>query len=110
MKSISDNPSSDLCGQVRFENKDSFQKIKIDAIDKFCSQQNISQIDLLKIDTEGHEIAVLNGASDLINSYAIKAIYLECDFNNDDPQHSFFYDIFNYLTERSFAFHGLFGC
>ena len=50
----------------------------------------------------------MNGACELINSCAIKAIYLECDFNNDDPQHTFFHDIFNYLTARSFAFHGLF--
>lgn len=62
----------------------------------------------MKIDTEGHEISVLKGASELLNSCAIKAIYLECDFNIDDPQHTFFHDIFNYLTERSFAFHGLF--
>ena len=102
------NPSSDLCGQVRFENEDSFQKIKLESINNFCSEQNISQIDLLKIDTEGHEISVLKGASELLNSCAIKAIYLECDFNIDDPQHTFFHDIFNYLTERSFAFHGLF--
>ena len=102
------NPSSDLCGQVRFENEDSFQKIRLEAIDNFCSREKISQIDLLKIDTEGHEISVLNGASELLHSCAIKAIYLECDFNIDDPQHTFFQDIFNYLTERSFVFHGLF--
>ena len=102
------NPSSDLCGQVKFENEDSFQKIKIDTINNFCSREKISLIDLLKIDTEGHEISVLNGASELLNSFSIKAIYLECDFNNDDPQHTFFHDIFSYLTARSFAFHGLF--
>lgn len=100
---------SDLCGQVQFHSNDSqIERISLDTINNFCFSNNINQIDILKIDTEGYEMSVLSGASELIDSCSIKAIYLECDFNKNDLQHTFFQDIFCYLTERSFAFHGLF--
>ena len=35
-------------------------------LDKFCKKNNIKKIDLLKIDTEGHEFEVLSGATNLL--------------------------------------------
>jgi len=43
-------------------------QVEIIALDSFCKNMQISKIDFLKIDTEGHELAVLKGASDLISN------------------------------------------
>ncbi|MDD2462576.1 MAG: FkbM family methyltransferase [Desulfobulbus sp.] len=49
----------------------------VTSLDEFCEKENISFIDLLKIDVEGYECDVLLGAERLLNSGAIKTIYIE---------------------------------
>ena len=50
--------------------------IKSITLDKFCKKKNIKNIDLLKIDTEGHEFEVLLGAKNLLKN-DIKYILIE---------------------------------
>ena len=102
------NPDSDLCGQVVKAQENNSSSISVRRLDGFCIVENIPVIDLLKIDVEGNELSVLKGASGMIERNTIKAIFLECDFNKDDTQHSYFFDIFEFLSERNFCFHGLF--
>ena len=52
-------------------------EITIETIDNFCQQNAISQIDFLKIDTEGHELAVLQGAKKMIAEQKIPIIQFE---------------------------------
>lgn len=46
-------------------------------IDEFVSSNNISQIDLLKIDVQGGEYKVLRGAKKVLSENKIKNIYME---------------------------------
>jgi FkbM family methyltransferase len=46
-------------------------------LDRFCAEYNIEQIDVLKIDTEGSELMVLEGAQRMLLEGRIKFIYLE---------------------------------
>lgn len=46
-------------------------------LDKICSEENIEYIDFLKIDTEGNELFVLEGAKKLIENKVIKCIHFE---------------------------------
>ena len=41
--------------------------VRTDTIDNFCNEQRIDFIDILKIDTEGSEIEVLEGAKNMLN-------------------------------------------
>jgi FkbM family methyltransferase len=102
------HPTSDLCGQVTSIEDLNSSRIKVKRIDKFCLKKDISQIDLLKIDVEGYELSVLEGSRNLMQQNSIKAILLECDFNKEDTQHSYFFDIYEYLVPQNFSFHGLF--
>lgn len=54
-------------------------KIRINArmLDEFCVTENIPSVDLLKIDTEGYEEAVLRGANALLTTGSIKFVYFE---------------------------------
>jgi FkbM family methyltransferase len=47
------------------------------SIDSFCSEENISQIDILKIDVQGSEFDVLNGAKEMMSSGSVSIIYCE---------------------------------
>ena len=50
--------------------------VRTSSLDSFCKKKNIKNIDLLKIDTEGHEMQVLNGAKFLLKKN-IKFILIE---------------------------------
>lgn len=52
-------------------------EVNITTIDKFTEEQKIKTIDILKIDVQGYEFKVLEGARNLILKNEIKIIYLE---------------------------------
>lgn len=58
---------------------DTKEKIKVDAttIDSFCVENRISKIDILKLDIQGHELAALHGAKEMLKKNAISVIYSE---------------------------------
>ena len=56
-------------------------KIRSLTIDKFIKQKKIEKIDLLKIDTEGHELEVLKGALKTIKEHKVKFILIELHFS-----------------------------
>jgi FkbM family methyltransferase len=53
------------------------EKIKVITLDEYCSNNAISKIDFLKIDTEGFELEALQGAGELLKNKAIKIIQFE---------------------------------
>lgn len=52
--------------------------VEMTSLDSFCALNNISEIDLLKLDIQGSEVAALQGASALLSNGKIACIYLEC--------------------------------
>jgi len=53
------------------------QKVKVTTLDQYCSEKGIEKIDFLKIDTEGFELKVLEGAKSMLRQNKIKRIQLE---------------------------------
>lgn len=53
-------------------------------IDEFCQEHGIDRIDVLKVDTEGHELAVLQGATRVLNNGHPMFVYAE--FNSVLPK------------------------
>lgn len=51
--------------------------VSIISLDCFAEQNGVGRIDLLKIDTEGHELEVLKGAAGLLRAKRIGAIQFE---------------------------------
>jgi FkbM family methyltransferase len=62
------------------------QEITVDCttLDGFCGSHGIQLIDVLKIDTEGCDLLVLQGAQQLLSAGRVRFVYLE--FNDMSPR------------------------
>ena len=83
-------------------------EVSVETIDTYVTRNKIEKIDLLKIDTEGHEIEVIKGADATIKRGRIEAIFTECDFRREDKQHTYFPELLEYLHGIGFTFFGLY--
>jgi FkbM family methyltransferase len=89
---------------LRGTTKSSFigeEKVNVMRLDDFCADYKISNIDLLKIDTEGYEKHVLEGALNLIKEKKIKYILLEFQLSNMYNNYST-NDLENFLDNCNF--------
>ncbi len=59
------------------EDREKVSKVEVTTLDTFVKKNKITEIDLLKIDTQGSEADVLKGAESLLNSKKINVIELE---------------------------------
>jgi FkbM family methyltransferase len=73
------------------------ENIEISTLDSFCNENKINHIHFLKMDVEGHELKVLNGAREMLESGKIDFIQFEFGGCNIDSK-SFFQDFFYLLN------------
>ena len=71
---------------------------QIMTLDDYCKKKKIENIDILKIDTQGYEDQVLQGAQNLIENKKINYIELEIIFNKIYEKKLNFFDIEKYLN------------
>ena len=76
--------------------------VEVATIDEFCKNNAISHINLLKTDTEGYELNVLKGASEMMKQNRIQFVFVEIFFNENYVGQSSFGDIYNFLLENRF--------
>jgi FkbM family methyltransferase len=62
------------------------ERVRIETLDGYCADQGIEQIDLLKIDVEGHELDVLRGADDMLSRRRIRMVTFEFGGCNIDTK------------------------
>jgi hypothetical protein len=58
--------------------------IDCETLDGFCQARGVAQIDVLKVDAEGHDLAVLQGAGGLLAGGHVKFVFIE--FNSMLPR------------------------
>ena len=79
--------------------------VKTKTLKKIIKENKIKKIDLIKIDTEGHELEVLVGIGKKIN----KVKYFLVEFHNDRVYHSYKpRKIHNYLIKNNFVLKKIF--
>jgi len=76
---------------------ESVETINIQTLDTYCDENNITFINLLKVDVEGHELAVFKGAQKMLSEHRIGCIQFEYGGCNLDAR-VYLLDIWNYLT------------
>ncbi len=85
--------------------KEAYPK-KIQTIDGYCSEKNIPKINFLKIDTQGYEENVINGAKNTIKDNSIDVIQLELIFSSIYEKNSNIYDIEKILIPNGYKLFG----
>lgn len=81
--------------------------IRMDILDDYCEREDIGQIDLLKIDVEGHELSVLQGSTRMLSQGKIKRIQFEYGGTFIDAR-ILLKDIFEFLTVYNYAFYKIY--
>ncbi|MFQ3582574.1 MAG: FkbM family methyltransferase [Chloracidobacterium sp.] len=81
------------------------EMVRIETLAAVTRQLGFSRIDLLKIDTEGYELAVLAGATDFLPKLTF--VYAEIDFE-PAGRHTNFFALYELLAGYGFNFFGLY--
>jgi hypothetical protein len=75
------------------------EEIQINTIDNFCEENNLTQIDFLKLDIEGNEYRALEGALKMLKGNKIK--YIQFEFGGTDIDAKvFFRDFYTLLSPQ----------
>lgn len=82
------------------ERSSSTERVSISTLDSYCRSHAIEWIDFLKIDTEGHDLKVLQGGRGLFAARAVGIVQFEYGMANIDSRD---------LLKDFFAFFGEFG-
>ena len=77
--------------------------VNVITVDKYCKDNNISKIHILKSDTEGFELKVLKGAKKMMTQNKIQFIHIELFFDLNFIEQSSVGEIFSYLENNNFS-------
>lgn len=80
---------------IPFEHQET---VSIKTVDSYCAEFAIERIDLLKLDVEGHEMQVLNGANRMLSESRVQTVAFEFGGCNIDTR-TYFQD-FYYLFQE----------
>ena len=73
------------------------ETISLTTLDLFCSKERIMAIDFLKLDVEGHELAVLEGGKKMFEEGRVRIVQFEFGGCNIDSR-TFFRDYYNFFA------------
>ena len=93
---------------VRPEDARGSEIVQVSTVDQFAHEHSLERIDLLKIDTEGFDLDVLEGATDMLSSGRVKFALVEIGFHRADGRHVLFDDVRDFLAARDFGVFGIY--
>ena len=73
------------------------EEIAVSTVGDYCAEHGVEHIDLLKIDAEGHELQILEGAAALIGGGKVDLVLFEFGGCNIDSR-TYFQDFFNFFA------------
>jgi FkbM family methyltransferase len=84
--------------------------VETTTLDLFCAEHSIPQIDLMKLDVQGNEYAVLEGASDLLERQAIRLVYMEVILAGTYQGQRPFHDYLALMASNGYELVDLYNC
>ena len=102
------NKSSHLASEEELSSSAVSTSVSTEPLDRFCERQNIDRIDLLKIDTEGHDLSVLQGARKMLADRKIGCVFTEVGLNPANDYHVSFDVMKAWLEGRGYYLFGLY--
>ena len=82
-------------------------EVNVITLNKYCEDNQINEIDILKIDTQGYEDKVLMGCKKILEKNSITAVETEITFDNVYEKHLSFSDLEKFLLPHNFRFCGI---
>ena len=83
-------------------------EVPIDTIDNICKSNDVLNIDILKMDTQGTEDKVLMGAEGMIKGANIDLIYTEVSFTEIYSNQVLFHDLCRLLSQYGYSLFNLY--
>jgi FkbM family methyltransferase len=77
-------------------------EVKTTTVDQYCREKNIPYISLLKSDTQGYELEVLKGCSEMFQNHQIEMILIEMNFSELYKGQPTFDELYRFLIDRGF--------
>lgn len=77
--------------------QDRVESVRLRCLTDVCREENISRIDFLKLDIEGHELQAMRGARELLEARRIRFIQFEFGAPNIESR-TYFKDLFQLLN------------
>jgi FkbM family methyltransferase len=84
-------------------------QVQTETIDHYCQEHKIDNINLLKMDAQGAEFDILNGAESMLQKGRIDLIYTEVNFMEIYQGAKSYDAIAGYLRKYGFQLHNLYG-
>ena len=78
------------------------ESVSLSTLEAYCTENDISHIDLLKIDVEGHELDVLTGGLNMLKSRRISLVQFEFGGCNIDTR-TYFRDFYTFFVNLDFV-------
>lgn len=75
------------------------ETVAMDTLDHYCQESGLRKIDILKIDTQGYELEVLNGGYQMLCRGNIHLIYLEVTFTEMYERLPSFVSLYQFLEQ-----------
>ena len=82
--------------------------VQVDTLDAVCRREGVEHIDLLKMDAQGAELRILEGASETFARGAVDMVYSEVHFMESYEGAARFDQVMGWLLERGLRFHSLY--
>jgi FkbM family methyltransferase len=78
-------------------------EVTVTTVDRFCQDQKIETIDLLKTDCQGFDLRVLKGATKYLSEKRIKVVQCESMFALEYNEQGWFYEILRFMTDIGYV-------
>ena len=85
-----------------------YEWVDVVTLDKYCKDNGINHIDFLKVDTEGGDLRVLQGASSMLDLNSVGVIQVEASMNKDNLFHVQFDKFECFLQEKGYKLFGVY--
>lgn len=82
--------------------------IPITTVDEFCNKRAVETIDLLKIDSQGYDLRILQGARGKLSNHRVNFILTEMLFAPLYSGQAYFPEIYNFVTDLGYSMVGLY--
>jgi FkbM family methyltransferase len=100
--------SQDNDSAVSRLSEDGGEAVTVETADAFCAAHGINRIDFMKIDTEGHDLHVLQGAAAMLRACRIAAIQVEAGLNPENTLHVPFETLKAFLEAYDYRLFGIY--